>query len=284
MLKAYFKLTKPGIIFGNLITAICGFFLASQGPIDIGLLLATMGGLSLIVGSACVYNNYIDRKADQKMERTKDRALAKGTISLRSALTFATVLGLLGMLLLLRFTNPLTVAVGLFGVLVYVLLYSRMKYQTPHATLVGSLAGAVPPVVGYTAVSDTFDMGAALLFTLVALWQMPHFYAIAMYRLADYRAASVPVLPAVKGMSSTKVHMTIYVILFVLASFLPHVWGYTGGKYLITAMLLGLVWLVLSLQGFRRKDDERWARQMFACSLLVIMALSILISIDTKVV
>lgn len=200
-------LTKPGIILGNIITTLGGFALASRGQIDFVLLLYTLLGLGLIIASAGVFNSYIDRFADAKMERTKNRPLVRGEISNQKALLFGTFLGLVGVFVLALKTNPLTVFVALSGFSIYLILYAFMKYHSFYGTLVGSLAGAVPPVVGYCAVSNTFDAGAVLIFLMLVLWQMPHFYAIAIYRQEDYAAASIPVLPIVKGMEATKIQI-----------------------------------------------------------------------------
>jgi len=281
MLKTYYKLTKPGIIMGNAITATGGFFLASRGYFNLALLGYMLLGLSLIMASGCVFNNYIDRSIDKKMARTKNRALVKGEIPVVNALVFATCLLIGGSAILEMFTNLLTLVVALIGFIVYVFIYTPMKTRSTHGTLIGSISGAVPPVVGYVTVSDKLDLGALLLFLIIALWQMPHFFAIAMYRISEYKAACIPVLPAVKGMYVTKVQMLIYTTAFLLTSLLPTVFGYTGYSYFTVAAILGLVWLVVCVKGFRAKNDNLWARKMFKLSLFVITALSIMISIDT---
>lgn len=275
--KTYYSLTKPGIIFGNAVTAAAGFALASRGHIDIGLFLITLFGLSLIIASACVFNNYIDRVADEKMVRTRNRPLVKGLISLNRAVAFAIFLGVLGTFSLAFFTNILATAIAVFGFFVYVILYSFSKYYSSHGTLIGSIAGAVPPVVGYCAVSNQVDLGAFLFFIMIVLWQMPHFYAIAIYRQEDYAAASIPVLPIKKGMRATKLQMLFYVLAFMLASFSLTVFHYTGYAYLIIAFFLGLIWLLLCIQGFKVDNDKLWARKMFIFSLVIITTLSCVI-------
>jgi heme o synthase len=281
MIKTYYKLTKPGIIFGNVITTAGGFALASKGHIDFWLLLVTLIGLSFVMASACVFNNYIDRDIDEMMTRTKDRALVKGLISVRHAIIFAIVLGLFGFLSLALYTNPLTVYVATFGFFVYVVLYGVMKIRSIYGTAIGSIAGAVPPVVGYTAVSNHLDTGALILFVILVLWQMPHFFAIAMYRFDDYAAASIPVLPVKKGMFTTKVHMLLYIIAFIIATLMLTVCGYTGYVYLFVAATLGFTWLGLSIKGFTTADDRLWARKMFLLSLVIVTVQCIMISVDT---
>jgi len=191
----YYLLLKPGIIFGNLVTLAAGFLLASKGNVNFGLFAATVFGLSLVIASACVFNNYIDRFIDQNMERTKNRPLATGVIKVRDAILFGVLLGIAGNLTLLMYTNGLTVAVANVGFFVYVFLYSFLKSRTVYSTLIGSVSGAIPPVVGYCAVSNQFDFAAGILFMMMIFWQMPHFFAIALWHFDDYAKAGIPVLP-----------------------------------------------------------------------------------------
>ncbi len=240
-----------------------------------------MAGLFCVIASACVFNNYIDRIADAKMARTKHRALVTGRISPQHALLFAVSLGIVGLVILGLYTNLLATFVAFVGFFIYVALYSIWKYRTSYATLVGSISGATPPVIGYCAASGTFDLGALLLFMILVLWQMPHFFSIAVYRLDDYTAASIPVLPTVKGMVTTKIHMLLYIIGFTASTILLSFFGYTGTAYLVVALLVSLAWLLLCIKGFQSTNERLWARQMFAVSLVVIMALSIAISVNT---
>ncbi len=277
--RAYLELTKPGIIMGNGMSAIAGFMLASKGPIDYALFVSMLMGLSLVMASACVFNNYIDRECDAKMERTKHRALVTGRISPKSALVYSTLLGLSGILLLGVYTNLLTMSLGLLGFLGYVILYSFSKYSTSYATVMGSFAGAIPPTVGYCSVSSHFDLGALLLYAIIVFWQMPHFYAIALYRKNDYQAASIPILPLTKGVLTTKIHMLLYTIAFTLTAPLLSIFGYTSPLYLLLSLLLGASWCILSLQGFKTRNDVLWARKMFIFSLIAISSLCVMISV-----
>jgi len=280
MIKTYYLLTKPGIIMGNLITTGSAFVLASRGHFDLQLFLATVVGLFFVIASACVFNNYIDRDADGKMARTKNRALVTGLISTRNALLFAVTLGLIGILVLSFYTNLLAAFVASIGFIVYVALYSLWKYRTTYATLVGSISGAIPPVVGYCAASNCFDIGAAILFMILVLWQMPHFFSIAVYRRDEYAAASIPVLPIVKGIYATKIQMLLYIIAFMGATLMLIAFGYTGYAYLIVAIVLSCSWLWLCIKGFTSTNDRLWARKMFRLSLVIITVLSIMICID----
>lgn len=277
LLRTYVNLTKPGIIMGNSLTAAAGFSLASIETFNFGLFLAMLEGLALIIASACVFNNYIDRELDGKMERTKNRPLVLGYVSPKAAIIYAIMLGLLGTLILALFTNLLTVCIALLGVFVYVIAYSFLKYYTTYGTLVGSIAGAVPPVVGYCAVTNYFDRGALLLFIMIVMWQMPHFYAIAIRRLKDYANASIPVHPVKKGVRSTKVHMFFYIVAFMLTPILLTFFGYTGYLFLGVLTFLSLVWLIMCLKGFKASCDKIWARQMFIFSLVIVMAICVVI-------
>jgi len=276
----YYLITKPGIVMGNLFTVAAGFLLASRGVVYLGLFMATMLGLAFIMASACIFNNYIDRSLDLKMQRTKNRALVTGLISSKQAILFAVVLAIIGNLILFYFTNILTVAVAAIGFFVYVVLYSLWKSKTVYGTAIGSIAGAVPPVVGYCAVSNQFDLGAILLFTLLVLWQMPHFFAIAIFHYDDYKAAGIPVLPIEKGFFVTKIHMMLYIVAFIFATASLTFFNYTGYTYLAFTLLIGLSWLALSIKGFSIQNNDRWGKEMFRLSLVMIGAICLLIPLD----
>jgi len=280
MIKTYCSLTKPGIIMGNVITAIGGFFLASKG-FSLASLIPTLIGLSLIIASACVCNNYMDRDIDKLMARTKNRALAQNTIPKRNALIFGISLVLAGAVVLFLFTNSLTLWVALAGFLLYVFLYSPLKYQSTYGTLIGSIAGGAPPLVGYFGAGGHVDMGAILISGSIILWQMPHFYAIAIYRLNDYKAASIPVLPLVKGIYTTKVHMLIYTIAFLVTTLSLTFFGYTGYIFLSVMGILGISWIWLCIKGFTSKNDAVWARKVFIFSLVIVTAICLLIILNS---
>jgi protoheme IX farnesyltransferase len=253
MLKHYYSLTKPGMIRGNAIITVAGFLLASKGDINIWLLIATLAGISCVIGSGCVFNNYIDRKIDKKMPRTEGRALVTGKISGKNALFFASILGIIGFVILLLYTNILATIVALVGFVVYVGIYSPLKHSSVHAALIGSIAGAVPPVVGYVAVTNHLDPAALILFLILIFWQMPHFYSISIYRYDDYAAADIPVLSVKKGIARTKIHIIMYIILFIITSYLLTAFHYTGFTYALVAGILGLAWLALGLSRFQKK-------------------------------
>lgn len=281
MIKQYLQVTKPGIIFGNLISVVGGFLLASKGSIDYPLFLATLVGVSLVVASGCVFNNYIDRDIDKKMERTKNRVLVKGLIAPSVTLVYATVLGIAGFVLLYIGANPLAMWLAVMGFVVYVGVYSLyMKRHSVYGTLIGSLSGAAPPVIGYCAVANEFDAGALILLAIFSLWQMPHSYAIAIFRFKDYQAANIPVLPVVKGISVAKNHITVYILAFMIATLMLTLSGYAGYKYLIVAAAVSVWWLGMALRGYKTENDSIWARKLFVFSIVAITSLSVMMSID----
>jgi protoheme IX farnesyltransferase len=279
LIKSYYRLTKPGIIYGNAIAAIAGFLLASKGHFNIVLFLAALVGLSLVIASGCVINNYIDRSIDDKMLRTKKRALVTKTIPEKNALIFAAILGLLGFFILFQFTNLLTTFVAFVGYFFYVVMYSIWKRKSIHGTIIGSVSGAVPPVVGYCAVTNHFDVAALLLFLILVFWQMPHFYAIAIFRMKDYAAARIPVLPVKKGIQHTKVQIMLYIVAFIIAAALLTVYHYTGYSYLVVVLILGFAWLWRGFKGYTTGDAIKWAREMFFFSLVVLLVWSAIVSI-----
>ncbi len=260
-------------------TAAAGFLLASKGHVVFWTLLATLAGTALIIASACVFNNYLDRAIDKKMDRTKKRALVTGQISVPAAITYACVLGALGFWVLAVYTNALTVAIGAVGIFSYVVLYGYFKRASVHGTLVGSIAGSTSLVAGYCAVSGRFDLLALLLFLTMAAWQMPHFYAIGIYRLKDYKEAGLPILPAERGIGATKRQILFYILLYILAACSLTAFHYAGYVYLGVMLTVGALWLRLARKGFMAKNDDKWGKQIFGFSLLALLIFSLMISI-----
>lgn len=277
--KHYYYLTKPGIIYGNLLTAAAGYLLGSRWHIQRLSFFGLLIGTSLVIGSACVFNNYLDRGIDAKMKRTKRRALVSGAVSNGQALAYGVVLGVVGVSALIACTNRLTLSVGLVAFVDYVWLYGWSKRHSVHGTLVGSISGSAPIVAGYTAATNRFDTGALLLLLILTCWQMPHFYAIALYRYQDYKAAKLPVLPIVKGVRSAQLQIVAYILAFIGAVTLLTAAGYTGYSYLLVMGGLGVWWLWRGLRGLKAKDTAQWGRQMFLASLLVIMGVSVMTAV-----
>jgi protoheme IX farnesyltransferase len=282
--KTYYSLTKPGVLYGNVITAVAGFLLAAGyfKSFDLWLFLATIVGTTLMIASACVLNNFIDQDIDRIMERTKTRAIASGKIPGRNAVIFSIILCIFGITILALWVNWLVVVIGIVGFVVYVWLYGALsKRLSIHGALVGSISGAMPILAGYCAVSGQIDTAAVLVFLMVFFWQLPEFYSIAIYRLQEYRAADIPVMSVVKGVKSTNFQIYIYTILFVIATLLLTPLGYTGYIYFAVMSALGLNWIWLAAKGLHAKDSNKWARQNFHFSLIIILALSFMLSVGT---
>ena len=296
-MKYYYELTKSGLVFGNLVTVVAGFLLGArivQGmdgmilSVDPWLFIATVAGIAFVMASGCVFNNYIDRDIDVKMDRTRHRALVAGHVSGRNALIFACALGIAGFLLLACFTNLYAALAAMTGFIFYVFAYSAWgKRRTVYGTFIGAIAGATPPVVGYAAATGRIDLAAALLFLIMVTWQMPHFFAIAIRRHDDYAAAGIPVMPVKNGLWRTKFSMLIYIIEFILAAVLLFIFGYAGPVYLGIALVLGVAWLALSLRGLLVGSggvaNKKWARQMFLSSLVVMVVFFVTIAIGAIV-
>ncbi len=281
MFKNYISLTKPGIIIGNLIAGAAGFFMAAKGNIDWSLFSLTMLGIALIIASGCVFNNFIDRDIDSKMQRTQNRVLVKGYLPLFNALVFAAILGIIGFIVLYRFTNQYAFTLGVVGFAVYVGFYTLyFKRKSVYGTVVGSLSGACPPVIGYCAVVNQFDAGAVILLAIFCLWQIPHSYAIAIYRFNDYRAANIPVLPVKEGIKAARNHIVAYIIAFVAVSLLLTQQNYVGQVYAVAVTILGLCWLYLTIVKYSETDQLVWGKNMFIFSIVTITCFSLLISVD----
>ncbi|BCL70411.1 protoheme IX farnesyltransferase [Vibrio nigripulchritudo MADA3029] len=281
MISNYLQLTKPGIIRGNLVAAAGGFFLASQGQIDWQLFLAVCLGTTFIVASGCVFNNFIDKDIDAKMKRTCQRELVQKVVPVSNALIWATILGVAGFVTLFFYTSIVAFWFGVLGFVVYVGFYSLYyKRHSVHGTLIGGLSGACPPVIGYCAVTNQFDVGAAIVFLTFCIWQIPHSYAIAIYRFEDYKAASIPVLPIKEGIDKARTHIMAYIVAFAIASLALTYLGYAGSWYALGMGLVSMYWLYLAKVSFQKMPTEQWGKQLMLFSIVCIMVFCVLISID----
>ncbi|KYN81346.1 protoheme IX farnesyltransferase [Vibrio cidicii] len=276
MLKSYLSITKPGIIFGNLISVAAGFFLAAKTEgANWGLMGPTLFGVALVIASGCVINNIFDRDIDVKMARTAKRDLVLGKVNSDHAFVYALVMLLAGTATLYTLVNPLSTVIVLLGYVFYVFFYTMIYKRTSvYGTLVGSISGAVPPLVGYLAVTNYIDIEAVLLFVLFSLWQMPHSYAIAMFRLNDYRQAGIPVLPVIDGIEKAQRHMKAYVVAFAVVALALFALGSAGYEYLAVASLVSGYWLLVTFKPVTQQNYESWARSVFKISLLVVMSIS----------
>lgn len=278
--SSYLRLIKPGITVSNTMATLAGAFLAAS---SVGFLPANffgvVFGVALVIASACVVNNILDRDIDSKMKRTAKRGLPAGSINVLPASLYAATLGLAGFVALWLFTNPLTFWLGWIAYVWYVVIYGYAKRTTALSTIIGGVAGSLPPAAGYTALTGSFDTAALLLFAILFFWQIPHFYAIAMFRYGDYKKANLPVWSVKYGMKSTKLQVFVSVLLYAVSAVLLFTYGYTGWVYLVASSALSIYWIYTGVKLYKNKDDVLWARAMFGVSLLVLMAMCALIAI-----
>lgn len=280
--KDFIHITKPGILRTNLIAVFGGFWLASQWDVDYGKLMLTLLGTVLIMASSCVFNNYFDRELDLKMERTRNRSLPTGRLTAKVVLSYAIILGVLGLIVLFSFSGALAGLCGMFGMFVYVIMYTLwLKRSSTWSTSIGGLSGAMPPVIGYVAVTGRMDLGAWLLLAMLFLWQPPHFWALAIRRVEDYRAGGFPLLPVVKGIELTKIQMIPYLVLQIFVPILMYAYGYAGIFYLTVSLILSVLWLYYALKGFRAKNTDAWAKKVFLYSINYLSLSFILMILDT---
>jgi protoheme IX farnesyltransferase len=222
-----------------------------------------------------VYNNLLDRNIDKKMKRTSKRALVTGEVSGPVAAAYATTLVASGFLTLLLWTNLTVVTIGLIGIVDYVILYGWAKRHTPFSTLVGSISGAASVAAGSAAASHSFGAPELMLFLLLVIWQMPHFYAIALYRGSDYAAASLPVMPVIRSASTAKLRIMLYVAALLVITVLFTLWDYAGVVSLVLLGGLSLAWFVIGARSYRTLSPVKWGKQMFLISLVVNLGLSL---------
>lgn len=280
--KDFIALTKPGILRSNLIAAFAGFWVASQWHLQYGKLILMLLGTVLVMASSCVFNNYFDRDMDMKMSRTQNRVLPTGKMSPKTVLWYAIILGILGLSVLFIGNGWLAGAFGALGMLVYVVVYTLwLKRSSTWSTSIGAISGAMPPVIGYVAAAGKVDLGAVLLFAMLFLWQPPHFWALGIRRVEEYRAAGFPLLPVVKGIPRTKLQMIPYLVLLLPIPVLMYVYGYTGLWFLVIGELLSLSWLLMALMGFKSQENEAWAKKVFLFSINYLTVSMIVMILDT---
>ena len=263
---------KPGITLSNTLAAVAGFFLAtSYAGFSLQIFIGITSGIAFVIASACVVNNIIDRDIDARMKRTRGREVAAGNISIQNAIIYAGILGAVGFGMLAMWTNVLTVGLGLLAYFWYVVVYGIAKRKTPLSTIIGGVCGALPPVAGYTAVTGQLDIVAAILFVILMVWQLPHFYAISIFRRDDYRKAGLPVWSVKHGNASTRRQMMFWVLAFLALTPALAFVGATCNLYLVVMVIAGLYW---AINGIVHVDeaDEQWARRMFKSSIYVLLA------------
>ncbi|XBC37563.1 MAG: heme o synthase [Buchnera aphidicola (Meitanaphis microgallis)] len=278
----FLELLKPKIIFGNLISCLGGFLLASKGNIHYNLLFLNLIGISLIVGSSCILNNVIDYKLDKQMSRTKNRILVTNVCYYNLAIYFAIFLGILGLFTYGYFINILCMFFALLGFIIYVIFYSLyLKKRSIYSTVIGSISGAIPPVLGYCSVTNYIDLCAINLFIVLIFWQIPHSYAIFLMHLNDYKHANIPIFPIVKSFLVTQYHIKICILLFLIFSCFFTVMHFTGYKFFFSILVLSIVWLYLSSKTY---DDDKnhiiWSKNIFYHSIIIMLVMNIMMAID----
>jgi protoheme IX farnesyltransferase len=280
----YVTLTKPRIMSLLLVTGLCAMFVGARGAPSAWLIVVTMSGLALACGGASALNHVLDRDIDKLMgTRTRARPLAAERMPPARALEFGLTLSAFSFVLLASLVNVLTATLALVGNLFYVLVYTRwLKRTTPQNIVIGGAAGAVPPLVGWAAVTGNLTLPALWLSLIVFLWTPPHFWALALLIRRDYEAARIPMLPVVRGERATTRQIVLYSLVLVAASLTPVLWGTLGLVYLVAAVALGVAFLWLALD-LRRRTTPRHASVLFHYSLLYLALLFVAMAVDPLV-
>jgi len=279
--RDYVTLTKPRIMSLLLITGLCAMFVGAQGAPRAWLVIVTMSGLALACGGASALNHVLDRDIDKLMgKRTRARPVAAERMPASRALEFGLTLSAFSFVLLASLVNVLAAVLALVGNLFYVLVYTRwLKRTTPQNIVIGGAAGAVPPLVGWAAVTGNLTLPALWLFLIVFFWTPPHFWALALLIRRDYEAARIPMLPVVRGARETTRQIVLYSLVLVAVTVVPFVWGTVGFVYLGSALALGAAFLLLAVR-LRRQTTPRQASLLFHFSLLYLALLFAAMAVD----
>jgi heme o synthase len=280
-LRDYYILCKPRVVLLMLLTTWAGMYLAASAPIPISLWILATVGIALMSGSAATLNHIIDHRIDALMDRTKQRPLATGKLTLRQAWVFATTQGLFGFLILYFGVNTLTAVLTLLAAIGYSAVYSLyLKRATSQNIVIGGLSGAMPPLLGWTAVSGQLDPEGWLLVLIIFSWTPAHFWALCLHRLDEYKLAAIPMLPVTHGVSFTKLNIVLYSLLTIACSLLPYAIGMSGNFYLAATLLLdaGLIGYALKLQF--SVSDHLIALKTFKYSLVYLTGLFVAILLD----
>ena len=277
---AYFELTKPKVVALIAFTAVVGIFLAVPGWPPLQESVLGLLGIWLAASSAAAINHVLDAKIDAKMVRTQNRPLPKGGLSNTQALSFAFALGTLSMLILVLGVNTLTAVLTFASLIGYAVIYTvYLKRATPQNIVIGGAAGAAPPVLGWVAVTGEVHAYALILFLIIFIWTPPHFWALAIFRRADYAAANIPMLPVTHGVEYTRFHVLMYTILLFMIALMPYLAGMSGLFYLGGAVVLGIGYLYFSIR-LMNPPDEWFAMRAFNYSIIYLMALFAFLLVD----
>lgn len=280
LIGRYFELCKPKVVYLIVFTAIVGMFLSVPAWPPLAALIAGTAGIGLAASSAAAINHLLDQRIDAVMARTRDRPLPSGQLGTRQVLTFATILCVLSMSILVIWVNLLTAVLTFLSLIGYAIVYTLwLKRATPQNIVIGGAAGAAPPVLGWTAVTASIDPNALILFLIIYVWTPPHFWALAIHRRHDYAAVDIPMLPVTHGVRFTRWHILFYTILLVLVTTLPYLTGMSGLLYLagVTVLNLGFLWYALRLL---RDNDEGLPMQTFGYSIIYLMVLFVFLLAD----
>ncbi|MDJ0709422.1 MAG: heme o synthase [Woeseiaceae bacterium] len=266
--RDYYELTKPRVVMLIVFTAIVGMFVSVPGwPGVMPILFGTLG-IGLASSSAAVYNHVLDARIDIQMMRTRGRPLPQGKLTERSALAFATLLCIVSMLILTLLVNPLTAILTFVSLIGYAVIYTAwLKRATPQNIVIGGAAGAAPPILGWTAVTNEIEAGALLMFLIVFVWTPPHFWALAIARKEEYAKVDIPMLPVTHGEAYTRLNILLYTILLVLVTILPYLIGMSGIIYLVTAVVLNAYFLFYAVQMYRIPEDMELPMKTFRYSI-----------------
>ena len=278
--RDYLEMTKPKVVALMLLTVLVGMCLAVPGAVPLQPLVAGLVGIGMMAGAAAAYNHLIDRRIDGLMARTYNRPLPKGRVSIIRALTFATSMAILGFMLLYLAVNPLTAWLTFASLIGYAVIYTAyLKRATPQNIVVGGLAGAMPPLLGWTSITGEFHGHALLLVIIIFAWTPPHFWALAIHRKAEYAKVDVPMLPVTHGIEFTKTCILLYTVLLAIASLYPVLVGMCGPLYLIGSTLLssGFIYKAWEL---KYRDKPGLAMQVFRFSIYHLMTLFLVLLVD----
>jgi protoheme IX farnesyltransferase len=284
--RDYYDLTKPRVVLLLMVTAVGGMFLATNpaGMVPLETLLIGSFGLWLAMSASAVINQIADQRIDKVMARTKNRPLIQGNISSKQAMTFAFIMASLSMVILTIWINPLTALLTLSGIIGYAFIYTAyLKRATPQNIVVGGLAGAIPPLLGWTAVTNTLDPHALLLVLIIFIWTPPHFWALAIAKVEEYRKAEIPMLPVTHGVEFTKTSTLLYSILLLIVSTLPFFTGMSGIIYLGSALILGLIFCYYCWELKQTKQAEaeyKIGMKTFGWSIIYLALLFAVLLID----
>lgn len=279
-IAAYITLCKPRVVVLMMITTLVGMCLATHHMLDWHVLLFANLGIALAASSAAAINHVIDRDLDRQMKRTKRRPLVQGEISSAQAYIFAACLCSLAMFILLLFVNVLTACLTFIALFGYALIYTvYLKHATSQNIVIGGLAGAAPPLLGWVAVTGHIDPQSLLLVLIIFIWTPPHFWALAIYRVDDYAKANVPMLPNTHGITYTKWSITLYTFLLFAVTLLPYAIGMLHSLYLVGALILNIIYLCYNLS-LQFSSNVKWAIKSFRYSIVYLFLLFILMLVD----